>query len=425
MARLWTRLATSLSALLLLVASLSLATPAYASTASRASSGANDLICHTDNPAECYPRLFQATHEFQPVHEDQDLPPGLHVRLNVWTGEREAKINNASEDGPAALQGLAVDRSVVLVDQPADGPAEPILPKGAPVYDPVGMVKEPVRGGGGHEAAAFAAAVATIKGGVEMQTQFGEALEQLDEFAHDMYYGSQLAGDEAAARLLLCLMTARDGGSDARAQQAAAIVAAAVQNNPAALRAMEQAWGRHKAAVCPDDQTSTLGGRVFASLVPSSRGQLAWVRSRLSAINGLLKSDAIMQDFLGSDGLTEMLRLLVTLDGPEHESTRARAAHLVMDNFLDGDMGADVTLWPGGGTATDADTDRDTSTGGAPGTDTDRECSQGMQAHCWAYQAQKLAEAYGASADASTHWSTELWRLVQERQGGKTGRDEL
>ena len=49
-----------------------------------------ELICH--NRSDCYPKVFQATSEFQRVRDDQDLPAGLHVRLNVWTGEKEAKV---------------------------------------------------------------------------------------------------------------------------------------------------------------------------------------------------------------------------------------------------------------------------------------------------------------------------------------------
>ena len=33
--------------------------------------GALDLICHTDNEAECYPKVFQATKEFQKVRHDR------------------------------------------------------------------------------------------------------------------------------------------------------------------------------------------------------------------------------------------------------------------------------------------------------------------------------------------------------------------
>ena len=36
--------------------------------------------------------VFRATHEWQTVEEGQAIPPGLHVRMNIQTGTREAKL---------------------------------------------------------------------------------------------------------------------------------------------------------------------------------------------------------------------------------------------------------------------------------------------------------------------------------------------
>src|SRR4051794_9995054 len=47
--------------------------------------GSSSLICHTNNPLECYPRIFQPTADFQIVHDDQSLPPGLLIRLTSAT----------------------------------------------------------------------------------------------------------------------------------------------------------------------------------------------------------------------------------------------------------------------------------------------------------------------------------------------------
>ncbi|ODV80308.1 putative ER chaperone/ER translocation nucleotide exchange factor [Suhomyces tanzawaensis NRRL Y-17324] len=58
-----------------------------------------ELICNNpNNPHDCYPRLFQPTHQWQVIKEGQDIPPGLHVRLNIDTLTREAKIMDPSED---------------------------------------------------------------------------------------------------------------------------------------------------------------------------------------------------------------------------------------------------------------------------------------------------------------------------------------
>jgi len=57
----------------------------------------NELICHTENPEECYPKIFIPTDEFKTVQKDQEIPQGLHVRLNVTSGLLEAKINVEGE----------------------------------------------------------------------------------------------------------------------------------------------------------------------------------------------------------------------------------------------------------------------------------------------------------------------------------------
>ncbi|XP_069698478.1 nucleotide exchange factor SIL1 [Periplaneta americana] len=41
--------------------------------------------------------IFKATHEWQTIKEGQAIPRGLHVRLNLQTGQREAKLMDDSE----------------------------------------------------------------------------------------------------------------------------------------------------------------------------------------------------------------------------------------------------------------------------------------------------------------------------------------
>lgn len=40
---------------------------------------------------ECYPRVFEPTDQWQTVREGQEIPGGLHVRINMVTGMKEAK----------------------------------------------------------------------------------------------------------------------------------------------------------------------------------------------------------------------------------------------------------------------------------------------------------------------------------------------
>eukprot|EP00301_Raphidiophrys_heterophryoidea_P024932 c8240_g1_i2.p1 GENE.c8240_g1_i2~~c8240_g1_i2.p1 ORF type:complete len:406 (+),score=88.33 c8240_g1_i2:152-1369(+) len=44
------------------------------------------------NPQASTPDVFEATHEWKPIKRGQAIPPGLHVRLDLTTGERLAKL---------------------------------------------------------------------------------------------------------------------------------------------------------------------------------------------------------------------------------------------------------------------------------------------------------------------------------------------
>ncbi|CUM49604.1 unnamed protein product [Debaryomyces tyrocola] len=57
-----------------------------------------ELICEPNNPTDCYPKIFEPTTEWQTIREGQDIPPGLHVRLNMENLAREAKILDPSEE---------------------------------------------------------------------------------------------------------------------------------------------------------------------------------------------------------------------------------------------------------------------------------------------------------------------------------------
>jgi nucleotide exchange factor SIL1 len=310
-----------------------------------------EMICHTSNPDECYPKIFQATSEFRKVHHDQDIPIGLHVRLDVQTGQKEAKLNVPDEQIPG-LEGLPVDQAVVVVDK-EDPPAQEAVNfrKGAPVYEPVGVVKP-----SDAEAEVFHEALSLVKKGVPRPTlfsfgrsnssRFDAALEELADLAHDIYYGVKIAEDYAATGRLLCLMSTRDvfqgdrdiEGVASRAQKSAAIIAAAVQNNPTALGHIEQAWEVLMQTRCQSEGTvQPLGSLVFGSF----RGREGCViekgireagpmvlKARLSALNGLLKSSLLRRDFLAHHGMKHILNLLV-FSGDWYHEVHHKAANLV------------------------------------------------------------------------------------------------
>jgi nucleotide exchange factor SIL1 len=155
-----------------------------------------ELICHSDNPAECYPKVFYATNEFQVLRDDQHLPSGLHVRMNLETGKKEAKINVPGERD-SELEGLPVDSSVVVVDS---GEAQQVhIPPNAPKYDAAGKIKTPH-----DESLVFYKSLSILKKGLDIDG----ALEILEDISHDVgALSSSLSPFRGSRNLVSCQMT--------------------------------------------------------------------------------------------------------------------------------------------------------------------------------------------------------------------------
>ena len=353
----------------------------------------SSLICPTSDPKECYPRIFQPTDEFQTVRDDQELPKGLHVRLNIWTGEKEAKINVPGDDDPA-LEGLPVDQAVVVVEP--QQPDAPKLPKGAPAYEPVGKVKEPPR----HDSESFVSVVKALGSGVVPDNHaFDEALEGLEELSHDIYYGLKIAENSDAIKALFCLMANQKApGSEGHAprdQQAASILASALQNNPPALKEVAKAWPELVDSKCPDTD-KTLRESLYSSFIPASNADPAGVgqsasraKAKVSTINGLIKDSSIRSEFLADGGMEGLLKVLVP-EEKEWAGAQRKVGQLVLDNFLDEDMGAELGQWPKAPRLSDKQCQTKEST-----------TAEG----CWDYHVARIMKA---NKGDKNHWSRDL-----------------
>ncbi|KAI5466723.1 hypothetical protein BGZ63DRAFT_468689 [Mariannaea sp. PMI_226] len=355
-----------------------------------------DLICHTDDPKECYPRIFQPTDEFQVLHDDQEAPKGLHVRLNISTGKKEAKIN-VPDEVDSALEGLPVDRSIVVVDP--QEPEEPVIPipKGAPKYEAVGKIKEPDHP---HEGSLFFEAMALLKSGKGHDGEaFDKALEGMEELSHDIFYGLKITEDPAVLKSLFCLLTDQDASSSdgfvPRDQQAAAILAGALQNNPTALKEVTKEWAKIMGFRCPRNSRPLSEG-FYASFMPSdiptgdgAKRLIGKAKSKVAAINGLLRSDTIRAEFLENGGMRNLLEVLIP-EGKEWATAQRKVGQLVLDTFLDEDMGATLGQWPHSPRFSDD------------------ECRAGngqAAEGCWDYHVERIMKA---NKRDSGHWSKDL-----------------
>ena len=211
------------------------------------SESSKDLICHTVNRAECYPAIFIPTRDFQIIHDDQSIPPGLHVRMNLATGVKEARLNVPEGD-------VVDDSAVVVIDNSAvddETVQQASKEAGAGRLD----VQDP-----GHINQAFdvdslptdsrnytianddnddITRIASII--VRCQKHKPEvclaAVEDLTELAHDLEWGIAITKDGKLSSQLWHLIESGNAKRDIRIPSATALLlGTALQNNEKALR---------------------------------------------------------------------------------------------------------------------------------------------------------------------------------------------
>lgn len=325
-----------------------------------------ELICSSTDENDCYPRTFAPTEEFQIIREGQDIPAGLHIRMDINSGEREARLNVPMEGETPfedslreALKDLPTEQSVVVVPQP-EGEAKQEEPKPAmrdqvpispPVYESAGKVIPPPPTSG-DEISTFQAALIFVK--TEARA-FDKALDDLSELSHDIYYGLEIAKDAPVMEKLLCLIIG--SGSEkfpakekSRDHKAASIIASAVQNNPTALKEVGNLWSMLVFPTCGSEfyEAKSHGKKDLVSILRNRLGREKdphTLKAKVTAISGLLKEPVIRKDFLDKGGM-EMLLAIFLKKGVDFDIVRKKVLELVNDNFLDEGMGAALREWP-------------------------------------------------------------------------------
>jgi nucleotide exchange factor SIL1 len=337
-----------------------LALVAIARAISSTPSASTEMICSPTDATDCYPRVFEPTKDFQVIREGQDLPPGLHVRMDIYSGLKEARLNipMEGEEGTVDVhEDIPIERAVVVVEQPEteevkdEQPAMrdqvPIKP---PVYETAGKIPPPPPSG--DEFSTFQKAMLTIK--MEARA-FDSALDDLTELSHDIYYGVEIAKDGPVLEKLICLtlssgskrMPANEKGRD---HKAASILASAIQNNPTALKEVSSFWRMVVYPYCETDTTdsTTKNQSNFVSLLRKRLGrekEPQTLKSKVAAVSGLIKEPLIRDEFLEKGGM-ELLLAIFLKKGEQFDIVKKRVAQLVTDTFLDEGMGAQLGVWP-------------------------------------------------------------------------------
>ncbi|KAG9245972.1 putative nucleotide exchange factor SIL1 [Calycina marina] len=289
--------------------------------------------------------------------------------MDIYSGLKEARLNIPMEGGTSAeLEGIPVEQAVAVVDIPGEEGEEEATKatppeeeeaiqkalrdyksKRPPPYEAAGKIQAP------HPSGSNVGTFEEAKLAVSMEARtFDAAVDDLVELSHDIYYGVEITKSGPMLEKLICLLLG--SGSEKfpakenkRDKKAAAILAAAVQNNPTALAEIGKLGNIVFSPTCGNELPVPKGNNII-DILKSRLGREtdpATLKSKVAAIGGLMR-DQTIQEYLLKSKVMELLLAIFLIKGEQWDSTRARVAQAVTDNFLDEDVGATLGIWPQG-----------------------------------------------------------------------------
>ncbi|KAK6203064.1 uncharacterized protein RJT21DRAFT_104039 [Scheffersomyces amazonensis] len=195
-----------------------------------------ELICSPSNPKDCYPKLFKPTSKWQQIREGQDIPAGLHVRLNIDTLHKEAKLMEPSEDDQVSQNDIVV----VAEDPSKDSKADKLVKQKVSniVHGHDGEGHGQTRGKlNYHELNDFDGAVYQIDiysdGTSKDINKVSQALDTLSDLSHDIKFGVKLTADKNVFDNLAKLAT---NAKDPKITETIyRIMGSSLRNNPEAI----------------------------------------------------------------------------------------------------------------------------------------------------------------------------------------------
>lgn len=315
----------------LLLALAALAVSASSEPSSELPSSSVDEICHPSTG--CYPREFVPSTTFETVHDDQQLPPGLHIRLNLSTGKKEAKLLDPNEDDAATDASInSSHNDLILVDDDSNkesAEASTLNPAAASYSPPAGTAHEELSSSirppanAGDEATIFTSAVSVLTAPTPAPAaEVAVALSSLEELAHSLYWGATLCKSRPATAALLNLLTPAQTAS--MRASAALVLGSALSNNPAALAGAGPVALARPLLIALDAESDALVRKrllfALAQTLGDSLGRAAFVRA---------------------GGISSLMRVWDQAHADDAEVLRGRVAVLIEDAFLDETMRRD------------------------------------------------------------------------------------
>lgn len=172
----------------------------------------HDLICNPLDKSDCYPKVLVPTTEWQNIREGQSIPPGLHVRLNMETLVKEAKIMDDSDEEPNELVVVAQPETIEVSEPKATAPSQKNKVATEDLND-------------------FLSAIAEV-GDFDDKVRLLKALDVLEDLSHDIEFGAKLTTLEALTSLNNLLEKSNDEGVNEVVYR---ILSSSLRNNPEAI----------------------------------------------------------------------------------------------------------------------------------------------------------------------------------------------
>ena len=294
-----------------------------------------ELICHTALASDCYPAIFQPTEHFQRIHDDQSIPPGLHVRMNLATGLKEARLNVPEPPGVSHAELVIIDDLPPPPSIEEDDPAVEIPDlqdqsdsdteyEHREAYHPAAFNTE--------ESSLFYSSITTLQSTTALSNRELPALSALQDLAHSIHWGAELARDPAVCQTLIFAINSGSAASSEVRSAAALLMGTAIHSNPDALQALlshrySSEAGRAPAAI------------VIAALRDPEQRDIMLKTRTVFLLSQLCQNTEQLHIFLHSRGLDTLLDLFETYQmTPDNgnDKFRAKVANFIYDRILSG-----------------------------------------------------------------------------------------
>ncbi|KAI4161446.1 MAG: hypothetical protein LQ342_004849 [Letrouitia transgressa] len=286
-----------------------------------------DLTCHTNRASDCYPRIFQPTETFQIVHDDQTLPPGLHVRMNLATGVKEARLNIPESQETDGHSNLALIQSLEYptIDMDVHALPQKVLQQGSSPRHPLDFASDVGHG------SIFSSRVADIKqsatsGDLDILLP---SLADLQELSHSYHWGLTLAEDERLVHTLYQFLRSSTISQEVRSRTALLLGTALHNNLPASSAMLIHFYSNE----WPEGPLETVITALKHEESPTLASRMIFL------LSALCQDRTQLARFVESDGTNLLIRVFDAQSAgrDNKDNLRRKISNFLLDRFLQAD----------------------------------------------------------------------------------------